>query len=54
MFFFALDMSELPLLWSNVYNIKGVHGIFCVFVSKGIGRPLVDSFPSGKFLTDLN
>lgn len=34
--------------------MRGVHGIFCVYVGVEIGLLLTDLFPSGKFLTDLN
>lgn len=38
---------------SNVYNMRGVHGIFCVFVGMGLSYPLTDFLPGGEFLTDL-
>lgn len=53
---FHTSLSEVfdkDLLLSNVYNMRGVHGIFCVFVGMGLGYPLTDLFPGGKFLTDL-
>lgn len=53
---FCTSLSEVfdkNLLLSNVYNMRGVHGIFCVFVGMGLSYSLTDLIPSGKFLTDL-
>lgn len=47
------EVFDKNLLMSNVYNMKGVHGIFCVFVGMGLSYPLTDFLPGGEFLTDL-